>query len=183
MVWRFGQKMTIKINFLAPKEATYFYLYDFKVQVPVFLVMAGIILFLWHMVLHQRIDAEIKHGNYLQQELQKVIAKIDEKIKTSSNPRADKEKEITNLVATLGKKRASFVQVFMALHQGMSDGLYFTQILIKNGEVKLIGQARSMANLMRLITSFTAAKYGSRTPAIQKITRQEGGYGFSLFFY
>jgi len=165
--------MTIKINLLQKQP---------EVGVKSFLavaVVAVLIHLLWHMVLQQKIAAATKYQGYLQQELSALIIPAyndNNLIKQQSV-----EQRLARSGANLEQKRADFVQIFEMLQQGVSRNLYLTQLLIKNGEVKIVGHARSMSDLMRLATMLTAYKHGSNTPSIQKITSQNSGYSFVLF--
>jgi len=169
-----------KINLLPQRGVSCVKFYYFKAQVLLFWVVVGMGLLSWHIILQQKINVAVKYSSHLQQELNAVITQIH----TNSNLKKQQqiEQRSTGHIVNLEQKRTNFVQIFEALHQGVSGNLYFTQVLIKGREVKMIGQTRTMLDLKQLITKLVAVKYGSNVPSIQRIIRQDNGYGFVLLW-
>lgn len=171
MVWRLGLEIMTRINLL-PRQRW--------IWTKFFLLMAGIILLSWHMVLRQKINAAAKHNKHLQQELNTLITQVRNHVDLKKQQRVGQQS--ASYIASLEQKRTNLVQIFEILNQGVSGSVYFTQLLIKNGEVRIIGQTKSMFDLKQLITKLAAAKYGESAPSIQKITKQNDGYGFVLLW-
>jgi Tfp pilus assembly protein PilN len=173
----------VKINLLVTRGGTFVYLSQLKVLVTCSVGMSLIILVVWHVFLAQKNAEEIKRKDCLQKELQLLETKIATNVNIKEKSQLDQEKATSGFEAVLEKKRQGLVKVFMALHQGTTSSLYFTQVSIKNDGVRLSGLTGSLSGLVPLISSFAVPQHDARKAVIQKITKEDGGYGFSLFFF
>jgi Tfp pilus assembly protein PilN len=172
--------MTIKINLLLRQENGCFRFRGFKLLGPIFLLAVGIILLSWHLVLQRKTTVAVKQRNYLQQELNKMTAKVVDDAKLKERQQADNKTTI--FVTNLEQQRSNFVRIFTALHQGVARDLYFTRLVIKGGEVRMTGQTRVISSLVWLVTKLAESQYGGRAPLVQKIVRLGEGYSFVLLW-
>ncbi len=154
--------------------------YDFKVSGPIFLLVVGIILLSWHLVLQRKTTVAVKQRNYLQRELNKMVAKVADGAKLREGQQTDNN--AISFITNLGQQRSNFVRIFTALNQGVVRDLYFTRLVIKGCEVKITGQTKTISSLGSLVTKLAESQYGGRVPLVQKIVRLGEGYGFVLLW-
>ena len=172
--------MTAKINLLPWRaESRLKRIYYFKIQMVIFLVVAGLILLSWHMFLQQKINLATKQTKYLQQQLDLVEKQMRDNgvIKQQQ----ELKQQAINQAIKLEQQQAKFIQIFEAVHQGVSTNLHLTQLLVNDHEVKIIGQAKLLSDLKQLITKLFQIK-GGAIPSIQKVSRQNNGYEFVLLW-
>jgi len=172
--------MTAKINLLPWRaESRLKRIYYFKIQMVIFLVVAGLILLSWHMFLQQKINLATKQTKYLQQQLDLVEKQMRDNgvIKQQQ----ELKQQAINQAIKLEQQQAKFIQIFEAVHQGVSTNLHLTQLLVNDHEVKIIGQAKLLSDLKQLITKLSQIK-GGAIPSIQKVSRQNNGYEFVLLW-
>ena len=172
--------MTTKINLLPWRaESQLKRIYCFKIQMVIFLVVAGLILLSWHMFLQQKINLATKQTKYLQQQLDLVEKQMRDNgvIKQQQ----ELKQQAINQAIKLEQQQAKFIQIFEAVHQGVSTNLHLTQLLVNDHEVKIIGQAKLLSDLKQLITKLFQIK-GGAIPSIQKVSRQNNGYEFVLLW-
>src|SRR3990170_6621302 len=172
--------MTTKINLLPWRaESQLKRIYCFKIQMVIFLVVAGLILLSWHIFLQQKINLATKQANLLQKQLNLVSQQIQDNSKLKQQQ--ELQQQAINQAVKLEQQQAKFIQIFEAVHQGVSANLHLTQLLVNDHEVKIIGQAKLLSDLKQLITKLSQIK-GGAIPSIQKVSRQNNGYEFVLLW-
>lgn len=119
-----------------------------------------LILLWWHLVLSKQINTTAQQLETLQQQLEYA-----------------KTEQFTNKNTHLELQQLWLVQIFTRLHHTKPGNSQLTQLVIKNNEVKLFGQANSMFGITQTLKSF-ASKHCA--PTIQKITRQGDDYNFII---
>lgn len=166
-----GINLLAKRQELDSKKSRYF-----KLQAIILLVVAGLVLLLWHMRLQQKNNVVLKQVHCLQKDLEELVKPSQ----GSAWPKGQGQLIANNMV-DLEKKRTKFVQIFSTMQQGVARNLNLTQLSIKNGEIKIIGETKSISDLKSLVATIISSKNRS-VPVIQKVNRKQDGYDFILLW-
>jgi Tfp pilus assembly protein PilN len=158
------------INLLGVKKT------HFKLQLLVVLTTIFLILFIWHMGLQKKnndLEGRIIY-------LEKKSAKLSSEFASSDGSQEQITiNSVLNQMEGFKKRGDEFMQILQVILQGVFKGTYLTQLLINNGEIKIVGQIRSISRLAVFIKRLDGVRWSDR-PAIQKLDRKEGWYDFTL---
>lgn len=151
---------------------------SFKNQVLIIFVIAVLILSLWHALLERQINIVRKQTNHLQQQL--FLFKELPRNTSKAKHQQQLLQQTIDKIINLEMQRVELVRVFENLHHGIITGTHLTQLLIKNGGIRLSGKAESIAGVTHLIKNITQMNCYGSIPSVQKISNQNEGYDFTL---
>lgn len=153
-------------------------IYYFQIQLLISVVIAMMIVFGWHVVLQRNINLSRKKINNLQSQLAIVTKQVasNKKLIQQQQRLQQVGGQMTNLV----RQQNIISQGLKALHQGGMASLYITQLLIGNNEMRITGKTKTMADLAGLINKINHAYPAAKYAVIQKITKQDDDYNFTL---
>jgi len=154
------------INLLPKKEGCYF-----KLQMLLILSAVMIFLFLWRLTLDRKINVLTKNLVYLQKELKEIDLDVDKSFK--------KQRKMTKDINDLKKKKLDFVRMFQGTLRSVSNGVYLTQLSIRDHEVKITGKSRSIYSLREFVENLFKTECKD-VSVIEKIERKDGEYNFML---
>lgn len=135
-----------------------------KKQILIAIGITLVVLLWWHLILNRQLNTVTQQLEKLQQQLE--YAK-----------KAATKQQLTNKITNLELQQLWLVQIFTKLHLIKPGNSQLTQLVVKNDEVKLCGQADSMFGITQILKSLTSMQRCT-APTIQKITRQGDVYNF-----
>ena len=146
-----------------------------------FLVILGIsvaiavgVVFIWDWLLNSAIDAQKARNNYVQTE----ITSLNRQIKEIKNLKSKKEELLARMkvIQNLQGNRPVIVRMFDELVRVMPDGIYFTGLIVKDGELSLQGVAESNNRISKLMRRLDDSDWFSN-PNLTAVKAMKSGGG------
>lgn len=121
------------------------------------LIIAVGVVFLWQGHMTSEIEYQQSRNNYLQSSMKE----LDKKIKEIEGLKKKKKELLARMkvIQDLQGTRPVIVRVFDELVQTLPDGLYYTKLDKKGGEVSMVGIAESNNRISGLMRNFEASEW------------------------
>ncbi len=130
---------------------------DFAIQAGLVMALAAVLVFLAHMQIQARIEAQEARNAFLE----KHIRKVDEEIKEIRELESTREKLLArmNVIQELQHNRPLSVHLMDQLVRTIPDGVYLDSFTQKGNELTMVGVAQSNARVSAYMRNIDASPW------------------------
>ncbi len=130
---------------------------DFAIQAGLVMALAAVLVFLAHMQIQARIEAQEARNAFLEQH----IRKVDEEIKEIRELESTREKLLArmNVIQELQHNRPLSVHLMDQLVRTIPDGVYLDSFTQKGNELTMVGVAQSNARVSAYMRNIEASPW------------------------
>ena len=142
-------------------------------------LLMSVIVFYAHLHVSDLIDSQNRRNDFLTQE----IKKVEEQIKEIAELKKKRQDLLArmNVIQQLQADRTRVVRVFDELVQRLPEGVYFSSLQERTGEIALTGVAQSNARVSALMRNLDTSQWFT-APELQVINvKQKGSDRISEF--